>query len=752
MEELVINPDEKALETGQFSRHQANVASFEPPQLANVARQGRLYLLAEGLSGAASGAAAAGYATQKVLHTFFTSTLTDPQERLLDAVNQANSDIFERNQLHPARRPMAATVTAALIHNSRLLVANVGDSRAYVVWDQDIEQLTAENAPNKKDEDSPEQVIDPKAEPASASLPPDSFTANQPLGLGLEKEPQIDVFARRLFAGDIVVLVSGGLTGYVEPKEIARAVNLHPPDESIRRLIGLATERGYYDQCAISIIHVLSDPIGKQPPKQAGLPLAPRWSDVIKPPKSVEKSKPTETRPMSGSPPTTEKPKFTRPPDFMPTSSGRTLSPRSVAILSIVAVLLLCTGLYVVARSLLPAEMLASIPMADSMGLLPDNGDEQPQISRLPSPTPDVTSTSTAAPAVQVTLVSESVGSSPAATPTRSSTLTTPVSAAEDTVPPVTPTPTATSLPLPTIELPPGCENRGRFVRDITIPDGTQLAPGEQFDKAWRVNNADTCPWGPGYTLRLLEGNSMSAANIIPLTIIVPPEEDGEIRVSLTAPQQPGDYTASWQLHDQTGEPFGPELFLEIEVTPAVLAQNDAQLNILYDFVTNAGEAEWTSAETGYMVVRSPISDTMELPRPEGLVAVGPAQLRGNLESQGDALLTYPHMENGSIEGSYRVDTPLQPTDTFAAEIGFTKLSILSDDGVTFEAVFTPDGGEAITLFSSPVDYRESPVTEIHPLTGIEPGSTGTITLRVIGGDSLSQDWALWINARLIRP
>ncbi len=324
------------------------------------------------------------------------------------------------------------------------------------------------------------------------------------------------------------------------------------------------------------------------------------------------------------------------------------------------------------------------------------------------------------------------------------------VSAAATLLPTATPSPTL--LPLPTIQLPANCENRARFVRDVTIPDGAELVPGESFEKAWMVLNAETCPWGPGYTVRLVSGDSMGAPTKILLREAAKPDENYEIRIPMTAPTGLGEHRGEWQLHDLNGEPFGPDLYLEIEVVPPDLTTaNPDQLNVLYDFIQNAGSAEWTAEELGYLVQETRISDTLDLPV-EGMVATGIAQLRGNKESSSAALLTYPNQDYGYIEGSYRIDTPLQPTDAIAARLGFTKLSILSDDGVTFEATFTPDGGEEQLVFSTPLEYRDSPVTEIQPLANIPPGSTGTVTLRVLGGDSLSQDWALWISARLVRP
>src|SRR5262245_895513 len=140
--------DEKAVEAGQVSQPApnegslANMGYFEPHQLADLEKQGRLYLVADGLGGATS-QIASQYAIKKVIASFYTrETPADPQERLLEVVQQVNAEIFERNNQQPERRPMATTITAALIHQNKLIVARVGDGQVYVVWDQDIERLT----------------------------------------------------------------------------------------------------------------------------------------------------------------------------------------------------------------------------------------------------------------------------------------------------------------------------------------------------------------------------------------------------------------------------------------------------------------------------------------------------------------------------------------------------------------------------------------------------------------------------------
>ena len=144
---------EKAVETGQLSQSawsyspQASVGFFEPHEPDDLTQKGRLYLIADAVAGTASAQTASRYAIQKVLHSFYTSTSKDLQDQLLTAIKQANTDVFEKNNQHPERRIMATTLMAAWIQDDKLLVANVGDNRAYVVWDKDIELLNQEVAP-----------------------------------------------------------------------------------------------------------------------------------------------------------------------------------------------------------------------------------------------------------------------------------------------------------------------------------------------------------------------------------------------------------------------------------------------------------------------------------------------------------------------------------------------------------------------------------------------------------------------------
>jgi hypothetical protein len=116
---------------------------------------------------------------------------------------------------------------------------------------------------------------------------------------------------------------------------------------------------------------------------------------------------------------------------------------------------------------------------------------------------------------------------------------------------PVTPTLTIT----PTLEI--SGEDKLEFVADVTVPDGTIFEPGETFVKTWKLRNAGTSTWSSGHSLVFISGEQMGAPASVPLSITVPPGEDGDVSVSLTAPSSSGSYFGFWMLRGPAGNNFG---------------------------------------------------------------------------------------------------------------------------------------------------------------------------------------------------
>ncbi len=106
---------------------------------------------------------------------------------------------------------------------------------------------------------------------------------------------------------------------------------------------------------------------------------------------------------------------------------------------------------------------------------------------------------------------------------------------------------------------PDNCINRVKFVEDITIPDGTVVAPGKPFTKTWRFQNVGTCIWSDKYSFEFVDGDIMGANSRIsfPKDIIVRPNQTMEMSVYMTAPTERGKYQGNWKISTPYGQLFG---------------------------------------------------------------------------------------------------------------------------------------------------------------------------------------------------
>jgi next-to-BRCA1 protein 1 len=103
------------------------------------------------------------------------------------------------------------------------------------------------------------------------------------------------------------------------------------------------------------------------------------------------------------------------------------------------------------------------------------------------------------------------------------------------------------------------------FLDDLTIPDGTEVSPGEEVAKRWLIHNEGTCNWNLSYSLQLISGLSLGVGKEIAL---YPARQSSEavIEIIFTAPSNPGNYNSWWQAYDPDGNRFGDPIFMEISV------------------------------------------------------------------------------------------------------------------------------------------------------------------------------------------
>ena len=150
------------------------------------------------------------------------------------------------------------------------------------------------------------------------------------------------------------------------------------------------------------------------------------------------------------------------------------------------------------------------------------------------------------------------------------------------------PTATFTLTPVPTNTIPPTFASLGTntpgvaptsgcdvsvFVTDVTVPDGTVMAPGQNFDKTWRIQNSGTCTWTATYKAVFTgSGNGALGGATTPIGKIVKPGETIDITVEFVAPTTGGDYVSWWKLQNDASVFFGTPFSVAIKVVGATAA------------------------------------------------------------------------------------------------------------------------------------------------------------------------------------
>lgn len=221
------------------------VSSLQPDMREHeVGPRGSLFMVADGMGGAAAGEVASRMAADAVF-SHMTSVWPEDNEisaqrfayRMKEAVELANNRINTHAREHPEVRGMGTTATVAGIFGSDLYLAQVGDSRAYLVRNGEITQIT-------KDQSLMQRLVE--AGEITEEEAEQSERRNIILqALGPDPRVKVDLTRQSLRQGDLLVLCSDGLSGQVKKEEIAEVATGTPELMDLcAKLIDLANERG----------------------------------------------------------------------------------------------------------------------------------------------------------------------------------------------------------------------------------------------------------------------------------------------------------------------------------------------------------------------------------------------------------------------------------------------------------------------------------------------------------------------------
>jgi protein phosphatase len=218
---------------------------------------GQLMVLCDGMGGHMAGEIASRRGVDTILEHYYDSSQADRIEALREAFQVANTRIYEEGQ-----GTMGTTGVALLLRDDRLDIANVGDSRAYLVRQGQIQQLTQDHSFVW------EQVAAGVLTKQQARY---SHYRNMiTRAIGHRPDVEVDFFIEHVAEGDVLVLSSDGLHGLLEDEEIAQAVHSMLPAEAVRWLIDQANERGGTDNITVIVVRLEgSDGIEGAPPAGA---------------------------------------------------------------------------------------------------------------------------------------------------------------------------------------------------------------------------------------------------------------------------------------------------------------------------------------------------------------------------------------------------------------------------------------------------------------------------------------------------
>ena len=233
-------------DTGRKRRRNEDAFVLAPP----------LFAVADGMGGAQAGEIASKLAAAALEDTD-PGRLTGP-EKVASLIQEANRRVHERSSVDPATSGMGTTMTVALVENDGVVIGHVGDSRAYLVRGQEMEQITEDHSLVN------ELLKTGKLSPEEADTHPQRSVITR--AVGTDPDVDVDSFVVETQDGDVFLICSDGLTDMVDDKHILETVEKHRSDldRMTKQLVSAANRGGGEDNItvvAFSIGHVDGVPV-----------------------------------------------------------------------------------------------------------------------------------------------------------------------------------------------------------------------------------------------------------------------------------------------------------------------------------------------------------------------------------------------------------------------------------------------------------------------------------------------------------
>jgi protein phosphatase len=263
-------------DTGRRRRRNEDALVCEPP----------LFAVADGMGGAQAGEVASQLAAESVREQG-QDGLAAP-EQVTELIRAANRRVYAYSSENPAARGMGTTITVAMVEDNTVVIGHVGDSRAYLLRDDKLTQLTQDHSLVA------ELIRSGRLSPEEAETHPQRSVITR--ALGTDPEVEIDLFSLSAKNDDVFLLCSDGLTSMVADEEIERFLvdSRDDLDVATRELIEAANQAGGEDNISVVLFELeVAEVPGEEPESDVAKTLT--EIDAV-PTLQVEPEKPKRSR------------------------------------------------------------------------------------------------------------------------------------------------------------------------------------------------------------------------------------------------------------------------------------------------------------------------------------------------------------------------------------------------------------------------------------------------------------------------
>jgi protein phosphatase len=226
-----------------------------------------LYVVADGMGGHRAGEVASNTVVSSVkdyMEAFHTSPEAENREEVnmstaavavSHSIELANRVVYQLSQDHGSYKGMGSTAAVAYMYGDKLVTANVGDSRIYLIRKHDVEQLTQDHTLLAE-----HMRKNPNWDPSTASIPMKHILVR---AVGIQETVEADVYEMQPLPGDLILMCSDGLTDMLTDEEIHQAaLEGGALDEICDRLVTMANDRGGLDNITIVLFLIQKEDKG----------------------------------------------------------------------------------------------------------------------------------------------------------------------------------------------------------------------------------------------------------------------------------------------------------------------------------------------------------------------------------------------------------------------------------------------------------------------------------------------------------